>query len=166
MIKEKVWLNFNDPHVSGFLLQWWEDLDKRRGDRAELRRCKLPEEVLFLPSYYRLRLPMIQYDGFNDTSLGTVAGVVSHAKRSDSSERFAEQLAKKPPGGDSPVMSELRFRKFLSIREPNALFREGIRAVRLLDGVVNIPDLAQGLYWWKNSRTRQEWARFYYEKTV
>lgn len=166
MATQKNWLNFTDPHVTGSLVQWWEDLDKRRGDRAELRRCTLPEEVMFLPSYYRLRNAVLQYDGFNDTSMSIVAGVVSHVKRPDNSERFAEQLARRPPGKDTPVMSDLRFRKLLSIREPNVLFREGIRAVRLLDGVVNIPDLAQGLYWWKNPKTRQEWARYYYEKIV
>jgi len=165
MAKQKNWLNFTDPNVSGSLLQWWESLDERRGDRADLRRCKLPDDVLFLPSYYRLRNAVARYDRLNDTSLGIVAGVISHVKRLDDSERFAEQLARKPLGKDTPVMSDLRFRKLLSIREPNVLFREGIRAVRLLDGAVNIQDLAQGLYWW-NTRTRQEWARLYYEKIV
>ncbi len=62
-------------------------------------------------------------------------------------------------------MSELRFRKLLSVREPNTLFREGIRAVLILDGTVNIIDLAQGLYWW-NTTTRKKWALSYYERIV
>lgn len=163
--EEKKWLNFSEPGVADTLLTWWHDLDNSRGDRADLRRCKLPEEVVFVPSFHRLRVALSPSGYVNDQSLCIVAGVLSHVRNHDGSEKFAAQLARKPPGKDSPVMSNLRFRKFLSIRDPNFLFRESIRAVRLLDGTANIPDLAQGLYWW-NSRTRKQWAFDYYEKLV
>ena len=163
--EQKKWLKFTDPDVSGVLLQWWNGLDERRGDRADLRRCTVPEEVFFLPPYHRLRYRMLAHGSIKDEPLAIVAGVLSHAKAHDGSEPFASQLARTSPGKSGSAMSDLRFRKLLSIREQNTLFREGIRAVRFLDGKVNIPDLAQGLYWW-NASTRKNWAFSYYEKIV
>lgn len=164
MANQKKWIKFTDPDISESLLHWWKDLDTNRGDRADLRRCKVPEDVFFVPAYHRLRQLMKPF-GSSDDPLGVVAGVLSHVNAYDGSEKFACQLARMPPGKDSPVMSSLRFRKLLSIRDSTTLFREGIRAVRLLDGAVNIPDLAQGLYWW-NGGTRKEWAVSYYENIV
>ncbi len=161
--EQKPWLNFTDPAVSMLLLQWWRDLDSNRGDRADLRRCRVPNDVVFIPSYHRLRNMLVPLGNANDQSLCIVAGVLSHAREHDGSERFAAQLARKKPGSDTPLMSDLRFRRFLSIREPEILFREAIRAVRLLDGTVNVPDLAHGLYWW-NDHVRRQWAFDYYGK--
>lgn len=163
--EQKNWLKFSDPRVSQVLMDWWEDLDKNRGERADLRRCKMPEEVIFVPAYHRLRKALSAYGEINDQALCLVAGILSHIREHDGSEKFAAQLARKPAGKDSPLMSDLRFRKFLSIRDPITLFRESIRAVRLLDGIANIPDLARGLYWW-TQKTRNQWALDYYEKIV
>ncbi|HOU80703.1 MAG TPA: type I-E CRISPR-associated protein Cse2/CasB [Methanoregulaceae archaeon] len=166
MIKQqKRKVEFKDPRVCEVLMEWWESLDKNRGDRADLRRCTSPEDVMFVPAYYRLRKMLSAFGDINDKALCIVAAVLSHAQAHDGSERCAAQLARKPPGKESPVMSNLRFRKFLTIRDPATLLREGIRAVRLLDGTVNIPDLARSLYWWTRE-TRKEWAFDYYGKIV
>jgi CRISPR system Cascade subunit CasB len=163
--EQRRWLKFTDPGSSMILLDWWENLEMNRGDRADLRRCKVPEDVIFVPSYHQLRKALSQFAEINDRSLCIVTGVLSHVRANDQSEPFAAQLARIPAGKDTPVMSELRFRKFLSIRDPVILFREGIRAVRMVDGIANIPDLAHGLYWW-TQETRKEWAFTYYEKIV
>jgi len=163
--EQKKWLNFSDPNVTNTLLQWWKELDTTRGDRADLRRCKVTEDVFFLPAYHRLRHSLLAFGTVNNESLAIVSGVISHVRDHDGSIPFAGQLARISPGKDGPVMSEMRFRKLLSVREPNTLFREGIRAVRILDSTVNIPDLAQGLYWW-NTTTRKKWALSYYERIV
>jgi CRISPR system Cascade subunit CasB len=164
-IEQKKWIDFTDSKVNSTLLQWWKTLDSTRGDRADLRRCTVTEEVFFSPAYHRLRHEMLQYGSVRNEPLSIVAGVLSHVRDNDGSASFAGQLARIPAGKEGSVMSEFRFRKFLSVREPDVLFREGIRAVRILDGSVNIPDLAQGLYWW-NSNTRKRWAFSYYENIV
>lgn len=163
--EQKNWLKFSDPRISTVIMDWWGSLDENRGDRAELRRCKTPEDVIFLPAYHRLRKALSAYGEINDQALCLVAGVLSHVRKHEGSEKFAVQLAQKPPGKESPLMNELRFRKFISIRDSTILFKEAIRAVRLLDSTANIPDLARGLYHW-TQETRKQWASDYYEKIV
>jgi len=163
--QQKKVVKFTDPRISEALMEWWGSLDRNRGDRADLGRCKSPEDVVFVPAYHRLRTALSAFGNIYDPSLCIVAAVLSHAREHDGSEKCAAQLARKPVGRDSPLMSERRFRKFLTIRDPATLLREGIRAVRLLDGTVNIPDLTQSLYWWTRE-TRKEWAFEYYGKIV
>ncbi|MDI9633585.1 MAG: type I-E CRISPR-associated protein Cse2/CasB [Methanolinea sp.] len=163
MSEQRRWLQFTNPRVSEILLEWWGTLDQNRGERADLRRCKTTEDVAFVPAYHRLRKALLPLGEVNDRSLCTVAGVLSHVRENDGSGSFAAQLARIPPGRDAPLMSELRFRRFISIRDPELLYREAIRAVRILDGIVNITDLAQGLYWW-TPETRKKWTFEYFEK--
>jgi len=158
-------VKFTDPCISEVLMEWWRSLDQTRGDRADLQRCKSPEDVIFVPSYHRLRKALSAFGDIYDPSLCIVAAVISHVRELDESEKCAAQLARTPDGSDSPLMSEVRFRKFLTIRNPETLLREGIRAIRLLGGTVNIPDLAQSFYWWTRE-TRKEWAFEYFGKIV
>lgn len=161
----KNWLNPKDKGVSDVVVRWREDLDNYRGERAELRRCKEPGEVIFVPAYYRLLNGLREYGKVNNESIALVAGVLSHVKQNNTSEVFAAQLAQVKNQSDSPIYSEKRFRKLLSIRDNDNLYREMIRAVRQIDGVVNVPNLSEGLYWWTNN-TRKTWAFAYYEKIV
>jgi len=161
----KNWLNPKDKGVSDVVVNWQEDLDNHRGERAELRRCKEPGEVIFVPAYYRLLNGLRDYGKVNNESVALVAGVLSHVKQNNTSEPFAAQLAQVKSQSDSPMYSEKRFRKLLSVRDNGNLYREMIRAVRQSDGVVNVPNLSEGLYWW-NNYTRKTWAFAYYEKIV
>jgi CRISPR system Cascade subunit CasB len=51
-------------------------LDENRGDRAELRRCRSPAEVAFVPAFYRLRVRAPE--NLDPERLAVVAGILSH----------------------------------------------------------------------------------------
>lgn len=146
------------------LLEWWKGLDDSRGDRAALRRCHNPTEVAFNPSFHRLRMKFKQFGNVKPESLALIAGILSHVKRNND-VHIAEQMATPKSGGTSACVSGLRFRRILKVQDNTELFEPLIRIVHMLDGNVNIPVLANSIYWWStNDFTKKEWAFAYYEK--
>lgn len=63
------------------------------------------------------------------------------------SKEFAAQLGQKK-GADTPVMSKLRFSHLLAVKTPDELLRQLRRAVKLLDGSVNLFSLADDIFCW------------------
>lgn len=162
-MKEKKNLSFSsDSQARKVLLEWWKDLEKRRGDRAALRHCHETANVAFTPSYHRLRKDLDEFT-FSQERLTTVAGVLSHVKNNEAGSSFATQMATPKKGSSNARVSGLRFRRLLAIDDRAELFTAMIRAVRLLDGSVNISDLASSVYWW-NDWTKKQWAYDYYNK--
>lgn len=155
----------SNPDIHSALIRWWQELDNMRGERAELRRCHNPMEVVFNPAFHRLRWNLNNLDkGYiNPQWLATVAGVLSHVKKFDAHANFAAQMATLKAGSNNVAVSELRFRRLLKIEHHDELFGALIRIVHLLDGNVNISSLANGAYWW-NEFTRKDWAYSYYDK--
>ncbi len=161
-MEQKPYLKFTRPETSEILLDWWKELEKSRGDRAELRRCHSPLKVAFTPAYHRLRYALMKHGSIKDMDLALVAGVISHVK-SPVPGSFPVQMADSADGKKAKV-SSMRFRSLLSIRddEPDKLFEKMIRIVHLLDDSADIPSLANGIYWW-NEQTKKTWAFAYYE---
>lgn len=149
--------------ASEVLMDWWEELDENRGDRAMLRRCRNTTEVVFSPAFHRLRLKLGQIGYFNTQSLSLIAGVLSHVKTHDGSVSFAAQMATPKTEGSNARVSGLRFRRLLQIKDKDELLESVKRTVDLLDGNLNIYSLANDLYWWDNERTQKQWAYEYYE---
>ena len=143
------------------LLEWWKNLDENRGKRADLRRCHNIDEVAFTPSFHSLRKELSEFR-INQEALAAIAGVLSHVKSSDTNLSPPAQMSTPKPGSQKVAVSDLRFRRLLTIDDRNELFTTMIRIVRLLDGRVNIFDLANSIYWW-NERTKKQWAYDYYE---
>ncbi|MFA4861675.1 type I-E CRISPR-associated protein Cse2/CasB [Methanoregula sp.] len=161
-MEQKHYLTFTQPETREILITWWKALDTSRGDRAELRRCHSPLNVAFTPAYHRLRIAMMKQGSVKDEDLALVAGVLSHVK-SYTSGSFPIQMA----GTDSAdakkaKINSHRFRRLLAIDDQDKLYETIIRVVRMLGGAVDIPSLANGIYWW-NERTKKEWAFAYYE---
>lgn len=149
----------SNPEARETLIKWWQELDKARGERAALRRCHETAEVVFIPSFHRLRWGLSQ---FKPESLAVIAGVIAHVKNNDDSAHIAAQMAKPKTGSDTSRVSELRFRRLLKIKDRDELLGAMIRIVRLLDENVNISSLADSIYWW-NENVRKDWAYEYYE---
>jgi CRISPR system Cascade subunit CasB len=174
-MEQKTNLTFSQPEVQDALISWWKELDTVRGDRAALRQCHNPLEVVFTPAFHRLKLRLEPFGSVSPDhreNLAIVAGVLSYVKEyrykgheSNFQRSFAVQMAS-PPLKWIPVkracVSDLRFRQLLKIDDPEKLYTTMIRLVRLLGGSVDIVSLANGIYWW-NERTKQEWAYAYYE---
>lgn len=164
------------------LLHWWQGLDQARGDRAALRRCHTLAEIVLTPAFNRLRIDLARFaelDSGTIARLAVVAGVLAHVTPPADENmieglltprphgQIARQMAAPPPDGTRSPVSELRFRRLLSIpeSEPEALFAAMIRLVRHLGGTpaqVDVPSMARGLFHW-NQKTKQTWAFAYYE---
>jgi len=163
---DKEYVDFSPESDAGkILFEWWESLDKNRGERAQLRRCGNLTEVAFVPSYhYRLLNKLGRVANVSREKLAAVAGILSHVKKHDGKDSFAEQMATPKTGdGKKARVSDLRFRRFLKNEDYEELFPAVIRIVRMLDGKANIFNLANDVYWWKD-RTKKKWAYKYYAK--
>ena len=147
------------------LQRWHRRLDDNRGDRARLRRAERPEDILLtdaffnflqrMPEGWRERMPML--------TSAAVAGLLSHVKKDKQTlsrgyqpkdknkprniASFAEQLAT-PAKNKKPPMSELRFQQLQKSATTDNFYRRVLRAIRLLDGKVNIPSLANDIIQW------------------
>lgn len=160
-MENKNTISFSDPISRQILLEWWKSLDENRGERADLRHCHNIDEVIFTSSFHYLKRKLNEFK-IDPEALALVAGVLSHVRSTDINSRFPAQMATPKIGSKKAVVSDLRFRRLLTIEDRNELFTTMIRIVRLLDGRVNIFDLADSIYWW-NDRTKKRWAYSYYE---
>jgi len=163
-MKQMNYISFtNNPDARSALVEWWGGLERARGDRAALRRCRSAQEIAFVPAFHRLRHDLSRIAPVDAEKLAVVAGILSHVRKNDYSLRFAQQMATSKDGGDRALVSGLRFRRLLKIEGRDDLYGAIVRIVRLLDGSVNIASLADGVYWW-NERTKNNWAFDYYDR--
>ncbi len=147
----------------------WLDENRGHGDRARLRRAESPEDILLTDSFFHFLQKMDQAtpNWSQNTPMLTsasIAGALSHVKTdkqtpsklynskdSDSPKKtasFAEQLATPPENKSKAPMSELRFQQLQKSPTTDDFYRRIIRAIRLLDGNVNILSLANDIIHW------------------
>jgi CRISPR system Cascade subunit CasB len=155
-------VNFkSDTPLGQILNDFWQTLEKDKGSRAQLRRCKTPDEVVMVSAFHHLcrRIqPLMkgERDGCWQMRIAAIAGLLAHIRKLDSRKTLAEQMAE----GDSPVVSELRFRRLLQ-RDRRNLYGALIRILGLLDKKANPFDLAQSVYYWGDGE-RKRWAFAYF----
>lgn len=123
------------------LRKWHEELQDKRGERASLRRSTTVNDVCMTDGF-RLFLKNRQIKWQDEpewriTALALIAAVSANVKAIDERQPFAAQLA--------AVMSKGRFTRLLAVKTPDDLLRQLRRAVRLLNGSVNLDSLAEGL---------------------
>lgn len=163
-------ISFNTGKPAGEIVAgWWEDLQRDNGGRAQLRRCKSPEEVMLEPAFYRLLNRMrglLESDSNLPAAescrrLAAVAGLLSHVRvRND--KPLAERMAE--PQGGRPRFSSLRFRRLM--KEPfDDLYPAMIRVIRQLDKTASLSDLANSVFYW-GDKVRKDWALAYFPKVA
>ncbi|WP_320056055.1 type I-E CRISPR-associated protein Cse2/CasB [Desulfuromonas thiophila] len=174
----------NDSETRDKLLEWWDWLDGSkarfkknhgRADRARLRRVESPDDVLLTEAFYHFlqNMPESWSESKHLPVSALTAAIVSHVKEHDASKSFAEQLATTKDASDKPFMSELRFRQLQKSHDPSEFCRRLLRAVKMLDGRVNIISLVNDVFHWMYEyqsgvdRNPQErlafcWANDYY----
>jgi CRISPR system Cascade subunit CasB len=153
--------------------KWWKEMQpaseeegqpNRRGELAELRRCKSLEELLLVPRFQVLRREL-RKAGFpaeqKYPAMAAIAGVLSHVKQI-TELTFPAWLAQPKGIGGEPRLGELRFRRLMSCKTLDELFPALIRVLPLADNTAPIASLAHDLYYW-NDRTRQKWTFAYYD---
>lgn len=146
------------------LTKWWDGLDKDRGERAELRRCHTLAEVAFSPAYHRLRQLVERFGRADYDGLALVAGLAARIRSSMDTGSIAEQMASGKHDG-SALVSGLRFRRLLKVKDREELFTAMTRTMALLGDAANLQSLAQSVYWW-NDETRKRLAFDYYSKAL
>ncbi len=146
----------NPPATGDRLLEWWNWLDENRGDRARLRRAESPDDVLLTGAFSRFlsMMPNSWSESGNLPASALVAAILAHIKGDQNTASFAAQLATPKDGGDKPRMSELRFQQLQKSNDPGEFFRRLLRAVRMLDGNVNILSLANDALHWMHEYQR------------
>ncbi len=151
------------------VLRWWSECIGDRaapaGPRAELRRARTIEEVVFVPLFHDLRRRLMTTGWRMTDRLALVAGVLARVGEHDGASAFPSQMAVLAEGSrNRPRVTPSRFRRILRLgdEDRDELFLQIRRIVALLNGKVNVGDLADSLYWW-NERTRKSWALKYYE---
>ncbi len=149
----------NDDSAGTVLLTWYDGLS--RGDKAVLKRCATVEEIALTSQFHDLR---IRLSGFtvDPSRLALVAGLCAFVKKNRESERIAVQMALDRTGKGREPLSDLRFRKLLSIDDRTELYHSMIRIIRMLSGEVNLRSLADVVYWW-NITVKKQLATDYYD---
>ncbi len=155
-------VNFKPDAPMGQILEkFWQGLDEDKGGRAQLRRCKTVNEVVMVPAFHRLcsrvrPLMKGEHDGW-EMRMAAIAGLLAHVRKLEPHKTLAKQMAM---GGDTPAVSELRFRRLLQ-RNREEFYVALIRTLGLLDKKANLLDLACSVYYWGDSE-RKRWAFAYF----
>lgn len=147
------------------LQRWHHWLDDNRGDRARLRRAERPEDILLTDAFFHFLQQMSEtwQEKHPMFTSAAVAGLLAHVKedrqtlskgfqpKDENKQKkmasFAEQLATRDKS-KKPPMSELRFQQLQKSRTTDDFYRRVLRAIRLLDGKVNIPSLTNDIIHW------------------
>lgn len=187
--EEKILLNFLEKKaLRSALLKWWDELEEikfpdgtkiksNRGERAKLRRCEKPEDILLQPYFYELQknLP----DNLNSLAVAAIAGLLAHIKKNNGENHFAKQLGQQKEQSGKAVFSELRFQQLLASRDIDELYENLRRAVMQLNRTANILSLADGvLHWWQEQHDKNQfderpeqrfqfsWAKAYFSEVL
>lgn len=170
-----------DDH-KGMLRKWHENLQEKRGARASLRRSVTVNDACLSEGFRSLLMQthtLWDTDGreWRFSALALTAAVAANVKTIDERQTFAMQLGQKE--GNNPALSERRFVRLSTVKTPDELLRQLRRAVKLLNGSVNLISLAEDIFCWcqenddlQNHRRRQmrptgfihiRWALEYYQ---
>jgi CRISPR system Cascade subunit CasB len=167
------------------LINWWQDLEEiklpngktksNRGERAKLRRCEKPEDILLQSSFYELQQ---QFPKTPVLALAAVAGLLAHIKK-PSEFSFPKQLGQQKEQSGKAVFSELRFQQLLASRDIDELYENLRRAIIQLNRTANILSLADGvLHWEQEQRNKNQfderpeqrfqftWAKAYFSEVL
>ncbi|TAN45749.1 MAG: type I-E CRISPR-associated protein Cse2/CasB [Rhodospirillales bacterium] len=150
---------------------WWRTLvperkedstDKqrliKRGALAQLRHSGNAAEMMFIPEF-RLLCNMLGSNPENLNKSFHVARLLAHV-RENAYQKVARALGPQADG-KGPRMSEARFRRLLQARDQEDIDKRLTRAIKMLEGKVDVADLANAVWWW-NDRTRRDWAFQYF----
>ena len=151
--------------------EWWQEMQpaaeqegqpNRRGELAELRRCKALAEVLLAPRFHMLRWRLLKAGcgTRNDEGIAAVAGILARVKHT-TDLKFPAWLAQSKANGE-PRISELRLQRLASCVSLEELFPALIRVLPLADDTAPVASLANDIYHW-GDKARQRWTMEYYE---
>jgi CRISPR system Cascade subunit CasB len=151
-----------DKPVGQALQDFWKTLQENRGERAELRRCRSPNEVVLTPMFSRFccRLQaLMEKEAYWQDRIAAILGLLAHIE-TESPLRLPEQMSERK--GEGVVVSELRFRRLLQC-DRDKLYGSLIRVLHMLNQTANIFDLAGSVYFW-GDKVKKDWAYLYFPR--
>ena len=138
-----------DKEIWETVNHWWEGMKERRGDRALLRRCREPGEVLLCASFYELEDTLPRWPQGQMMALAAIAGLLSHVNTHTPMDAkgnpfsFPSQLGAPKAESSTPRMSENRFRQLIKSRNWQEFYFRMRRAVLMLKRNANITSLSK-----------------------
>ncbi len=134
-----------DPDWQQAIRKWHSELHDKdhRGDRARLRRCDRIDAVMLEPACFRL----CQKTKGDTEGLALVAGLLTWVENL-SDQPTALLLGRFKPGGDTPLFSELRFRRLLASSAPDDFYQGMRRAIMQLGKTADPIQLADEILHW------------------
>lgn len=159
------------------LITWHQSLYQFKGERATLRRCTTPDEVLLTKGFSHVLHSLGGFKSLTETQLLALActvGVLAHIKEHDDNRlSFAEQMATAKAGSDKPLISELRLSQLQKSYNWQEFYRGMIRTTKILGKNLNIISIADAIFHWGKEfngdyatqpmkRLQVRWANDYY----
>lgn len=166
--------NATEKKPGGFpaeaVFKWWHEMQpanqgagpNRRGELAELKRCKTLAEILLVPRFQVLRRSL-QAEGFGYMpACAAVAGILAHVETNQEQHTFAAWLAQPKEKGAGPRLSELRFRRLVRAKSHEELFIGLIRVLPLAADTAPVKRLAEDIGRWGDF-VRRQWTFDYFD---
>jgi CRISPR system Cascade subunit CasB len=149
--------------------EWWQKLQPRPpeqpGDRAtlaRLRRCATVAEAMQEPSTMALFRRIGATAPADLPAVAITAKVLAHVREDDREKKVARQIG--PDNPDAPetaLLKPLRFRRLMEADGADERMTAFRRLVALAGGKLHVPDLAEALLRWDDTR-RQRWTFDYW----
>jgi len=161
---------------------WWRvtisDAEGDRGVRAQLRRCATPRDALGVPAAIGLarrlgRIPEVGAPAWKQRGFERVLGlaiVLAHVRaeigvplmRALGWSQFPYGKKEATAGVERPILSELRFKRFLQTEDEQDLIAAFVRLVKLAGSETDVADLARMFLRWDDDRTKRDLALVYF----
>ncbi|WP_157269547.1 type I-E CRISPR-associated protein Cse2/CasB [Azohydromonas aeria] len=151
-----------DDGAGKTLFEWWEKLDERRGDRAELRRAANLTDIAMQQAFQRLYArvdPQRQWKPWERDRFAAVAGLLSHLK-AETDQSLPQAMSQRDEESDRNPVSPLRFRRLLEARDMDTLFTGLRRLLPLIEHKASPMALANDVFWWGDD-VKKRWAYAY-----
>lgn len=181
--KRKYMLSDYDADV---IRQWWQALDSEKRGRpaiglfkslgkkelAELRRAENLTSIMLNRAYQYLAQLLPKYDR---DGLALVTGMLAHVKTdAGDGSSLARRMGLPKAGSNDPCVSQLRFERLQTARDPDEFLSTAVRVIKMLNGTLDVRKLADDVLVWADetlnerrpaklsNQLRVRWATDYY----
>lgn len=131
---------------------WWDTLQSRRGDRAELARCTTIEQVFQVAAFYRFKNLLKDYQVF-DPALARTVAVLSVIRYDYESGNLAMMLQRAGVKFERLTLLEKYFHRDRILQD----WRHLVDRLKSKAPVVQTADI---IYWWEVRKPNRE---FFYD---
>ncbi|PVY79148.1 CRISPR-associated Cse2 family protein [Tamilnaduibacter salinus] len=164
MSDEPFYFRIKEPSVREAVLEWWQQLDKQRGTRAELRRSDTLDAVLLTEGFRNLWQALEQTGQRRDRDMlswACVAAALAEVREQPTAKdtTFARRLGEQKEKTGKPYMSEMRFAQLQKSRSGDDFLMRLRRALSLINKTAPVLSLADNILHWFQEQQGDQAAR-------